>query len=198
MATEAKLRSVGRAAGVRVSPEEYERIALDARHVVWELHRGRLREKPGMGVSHNRTVVRLGRQLLRQLGEDAFEVRINLGRVRRDDDNFYVPDVFVVPAATVAAIEDRPGVLEVYLDPLPLVVEVWSPSTGGYDVNTKLPDYQRRRDVEIWRIHPYERTLTAWRRQDDGSYVETLHTGGMVEPVALPGVTIDLDLLFDA
>ncbi len=44
---------------------------------------------------------------------------------------------------------------------------------------------------------PYERTLTAWRRRDDGSYSETVYTGGVVEPVALPGVTIDLGLLFD-
>ena len=79
---------------------------------------------------------------------------------------------------------------------MPLVVEVWSPSTGDYDVETKLQEYQRRGDLEIWRIHPYEQTLTAWRRQPDGSYTETLYRGGRVQPVALPNVTIDLDDLF--
>ena len=60
----------------------------------------------------------------------------------------------------------------------------------------KLREYQRRGDLEIWRIHPYEHTLTAWRRQPDGSYAESLHTSGTVSPNALPGVTIDLDALF--
>lgn len=80
--------------------------------------------------------------------------------------------------------------------PLPLVVEVSSPSTGDYDVDTKLPEYQRRGDLEIWRVHPYDHALTAWRRQPDGSYLEMGHTGGGVRPVALPGVAIDLDALF--
>ena len=99
-------------------------------------------------------------------------------------------------AEQTAAIPDRPGVLEVYAGPLPLVVEVWSPSTGDYDVEEKFPEYQRRGDEEIWCIHPYERTLHDWWRQPDGTYAETVFTGGKVQPVALPGVTVDLDALF--
>ena len=76
------------------------------------------------------------------------------------------------------------------------MVEVWSRSTGEYDVNTKFPEYKRRGDREIWRLHPYERTLTSWRQQPDGSYTETRFTGGIVHPVALPGVAVDLDALF--
>ena len=80
--------------------------------------------------------------------------------------------------------------------PLPLVVEVWSPSTGDHDVDTKIPEYQRRGDQEIWRLHPFERTLTMWRRQPDGAYVETTVYGGTVSPTAFPWVTIDLDAVF--
>ena len=86
--------------------------------------------------------------------------------------------------------------LEIFDEPLPLVVEVWSPSTGGYDLDAKLPEYQRRGDAEIWRLHPYERTLTVSRRLPDGGYAETVHTGGVVRPIALPGVAVDLDALF--
>jgi Uma2 family endonuclease len=86
--------------------------------------------------------------------------------------------------------------LAIFSGPLPLVVEVWSSSTGDYDVDTKLPVYQERGDLEIWRIHPYARTLTSWQRQPDGSYQETIHRGGIVTPVALPGVAIDLETLF--
>ncbi len=86
--------------------------------------------------------------------------------------------------------------LEVYAEPLPLVVEVWSPSTGDYDHATKLQDYQQRGDREIWLLHPYEHTLTAWRRRPDGSYARTMHRYGLVTPVALPGGRIDLESLF--
>jgi Uma2 family endonuclease len=80
---------------------------------------------------------------------------------------------------------------------MPFVAEVWSPSTGRYDVDTKLPAYQRRGDREIWRLHPYERTLSVWQRQPDGSYREFIHHGGLVPVASLPGVAIDLDALFD-
>ena len=79
---------------------------------------------------------------------------------------------------------------------MPLVVEVWSPSTGDFDVAVKLREYQLRGDAEIWLVHPYDRTLTAWRRQTDGGYSETLYREGSIEPVALPGVRIELAALF--
>jgi hypothetical protein len=46
-------------------------------------------------------------------------------------------------------------------------------------------------------IHPYHRTFTAWRRQPDETYTETLHPTGSIQPVALPNVTITRDTLFD-
>jgi len=57
--------------------------------------------------------------------------------------------------------------------------------------------YRERGDAEIWFIHPYERTLTAWRRQPDGTYREDLYRGGLISVVSLPGVTIDFDALLD-
>jgi hypothetical protein len=39
--------------------------------------------------------------------------------------------------------------------------------------------------------------LTSWQQQPDGSYQETVYRGGTITPVALPGVTIDLEALFD-
>lgn len=117
--------------------------------------------------------------------------------MRRTAENYFIPDVFVIPVELVRPLRGLRNVLEAYDAPLPLVVEVWSPSTGAYDIDTKLPEYQRRGDLEIWRLHPFDRTLTAWRRQPDGSYTENHYTGGLVQPVALPNVTIDLDTLFD-
>jgi Uma2 family endonuclease len=179
-----------------ISEEAYKRFVLSGVEGSWELHDGRLVEKPAMTFRHGQIPMLLGHFLLSQLDRAQFQVVSEL-RVRRSSATVFVPDLMVVPAAYSEEIRDRP-VLAIFSDPLPLVVEVWSPSTGDYDVDAKLPVYQQRGDLEIWLIHPYERTLTAWRRQPDGSYQETIHREGVVKPAALPGVAIDLGALFDA
>jgi hypothetical protein len=67
--------------------------------------------------------------------------------------------------------------------------EVLYPTLGlrlfGLD-ETKLREYKGRGDQEIWRIHPHERTLTAWRRQPDGSCSETVYRTGTVQPLRCP------------
>jgi Uma2 family endonuclease len=177
-----------------VSEETYRRLALANTQL--ELHRGQLREKPGMSVEHNDVTDQLLAQLYRQLDRGEYRLRANFGRLRRSADTYYIPDVMVIPTAMVQALRQRPGSLDAYRDPVPLVVEIWSPATGSYDINEKLADYQQRGDLEIWRIHPYERTVTAWRREPDGRYVETIHRHGAVQVASLPGVVIDLDALF--
>ena len=181
-----------------MTAEEYERIALVDPERPWELHSGRLREKPGMAWDHTDILSHLSHLLQLQLNRDEFRVHLTGSRLRGSTENYYIPDVAVVPLHLATGLRGRRDRLEVYRDPLPLVVEVWSPSTGDYDVDAKLPAYQERGDLEIWRLHPYERTLTAWRRQSDGTYAETVYHGGMVQPAPLPDVAIDLDLLFDA
>ena len=179
-----------------VSEAAFEKLALEEQDAQWELHCGTLRRKPDdMSWEHNYLADELDGLLRQQLDPQQFRIRINMGYVRRSSDSYYIPDVYVVPSDVVRAHRGERG-LEVYRTPLPLVIEIWSPSTGGYEVNSKLPEYQKRGDLEIWRVHPYERTLIAWRRQPDGAYTETLYTSGVVYPSALPGVAIDLDLLF--
>jgi Uma2 family endonuclease len=154
-----------------------------------------------MTAHHGGLIRTLDRMLVLQLealvpGE--YEVSAGTAKVRVAAATFYIPDLCVLPRELVLRKQhETPTRLEVYEEPLPLVVEVWSPSTGDYDVEEKLREYQRRGDTEIWRIHPYERTLTAWRRQPDGGYTESLQNGGEIRPIALPGVTIEIDRLFD-
>ena len=184
--------------GMEVSERSYQRLALEEVDRQWELHRGRLREKPPMRWEHLDVSSYLGHLLQFQLNRKEFRVFVEGGRLRRTAKNYYIPDVSVVPVELGESLRGRPGQLAFFNEPLPLVVEVWSQSTGDYDVNDKIPEYRRRGDREIWRLHPYERTLTAWRRQPDGSYAETQYRGGVVRVEALPNVTIDLDQLFDA
>jgi Uma2 family endonuclease len=178
-----------------VSEQEFRKLALEDPDGHWELYCGRPRKKPDMTLDHNRTTRELFFMLRSQLDPARFDVSVNMGQVRISEDNYFIPDVYVIPVELQAALRGR-RVLEAYEAPLPLVVEVWSPSTGAYDARSKLAEYQRRGDHEIWLIHPYDRTLTAWHRQLDGSYVETSYVGGKVQPLSLPGVTIDLDALF--
>lgn len=180
-----------------VSEQTYRQLALEDPHGQWELHCGVLRQKPPMTFEHNYITTELFARLIQQLNRQELDVRSNIGHVKRSPENYYIPDVYVVPADIVRAHRGQRDILEVYEGPLPLVIEVWSPSTGDYDVRTKLEEYQRRGDLEIWLIHPYDRTLTAWTRQADGGYLSKQYAGGIVHPVALPGVAINLDTLFD-
>ncbi|MBA2597382.1 MAG: Uma2 family endonuclease [Chloroflexia bacterium] len=180
----------------RMSEQAYQEFVLSGVEGRWELHDGQLVEKLGMSWEHDDLAERLGYLLRHQLDRAEFRVRVNGGRVRKSDNTVFMPNVMVVPTAYGQEFRGRPGILAIFAGPLPLVVEVWSRSTGNDDIDSKLPIYQQRGDLEIWRIHPYERTLTSWQRQPDGSYRETLHRDGMIEPIALPGVTIDLAELF--
>jgi Uma2 family endonuclease len=177
-----------------VSEETYRQVALEDFEGQWELHCGRLVQKPGMSYEHGHLTTRLFGSLLTQLDDREFTARSNHARTRTAG-SYYLPDVCVIPMDLFRPHRGEGG-LEFYDAALPLVVEVWSPSTGDYDLNEKLREYQRRGHLEIWMIHPYDRTLRAWIRQADGSYTDALHTGGVIQPVALPNVTINLDTFF--
>jgi Uma2 family endonuclease len=180
----------------RITEEAYQQFVLSGVEGRWELHHDRLVEQPGRSWKHGSVVTELITLFHQQLDRAEYHVFSGL-RVRTPAATVFLPDVMIVATSYGDAIRDLP-VLAIFSDPLPLVVEVWSPSTGDYDVDAKLPVYQQRGDLEIWRIHPYERTLTAWRQQPDGSYHETLQRDGTITPVALPGVTIDLGALLDS
>ncbi len=181
-----------------ISFETYQRVALEDGDEQWELVCGRLRKKPPMTIDHRTVIVELTVLLHGQLHKAQFVVSANHTRLRAGD-SYYIPDLVVIPREVQErATAGHTGVIDLFDEPMPLVIEVWSPSTGEYDVSTKLPEYLRRGDAEIWLIHPVERWLRAWRRQPDGSYSETLYTGdAAIEPVALSGVRIALAALFE-
>jgi Uma2 family endonuclease len=182
----------------RMTEEEFRSFSLSDGNGQWELVRGQLRERPGMSVRHGDVMFLMAHLLQGQLDRNAFRLRVQHARLRRSADTYYIPDIAVIPTTLVQVLLDLPGeTLDAYPEQLPLVIEIWSPSTGRYDIDEKLPGYQARGDLEIWYVHPYERTLTAWSRQPDGTYIETVYRGGTVRAEALPGVAIDLDTLFE-
>jgi Uma2 family endonuclease len=181
----------------RMSVQAYEDFVLSGVEGLWELHDGVLVEKPGMSWRHLDIVTELVYLLRSQLDRAKYRVFAE-GRVRRAADTVLLPDVMVLPAAYGEPIVDDTG-LAIFSGPLLLVVDVWSRSTGDYDLNTKLPVYQERGDREIWRIHPFERTLTRWIWQPDGTYAMSVHHGGVLILAAVPdaeiAIQIDLDWL---
>jgi Uma2 family endonuclease len=179
-----------------ISVKTYEQVALEDGDETWELAHGVLRKKPGVTAEHSGVMSALARQLYLRLDENQYDLRVNSTRLRIPSGSFYVPDLVVVPRTLVLRARGRPDQLEVYAEPMPLVVEVWSRSTGDYDVEVKLQEYQARQDNEIWRLHPYQRTLTAWRLQPDGTYDRREYPGGTVRPIALPDVEVDVVALF--
>jgi Uma2 family endonuclease len=177
----------------RLSEQEYRELVFSDDDHTWELWDGVLVEKPPMSMRHDDIAAYLGNQLMNQLDRSVYRVNINGGKTRYTARNFFVPDVVVIPAALKRPFGDDPNAFNAFAEPFPLVVEIWSRTTGGYDIEAKLPLYRARGDQEIWFIHPSQRTLTVWRRQSDGSYEETGYTGGLVPVASLPGVFIDLD-----
>ena len=180
-----------------ISEHDYRELALNDLDRKWELGDGVPVEKPWMSITHNDVAFYLELALGNPLNPRAYRVNVNGDRAHISPRAYYIPDVIVIPADYQRSFDHDPRALGVYAKPLPLVAEVWSPTTGHYDVATKLEGYRGRGDLEIWFIHPCERTPTAWRRQPEGSYTEELYRSGVAPVASLPGVTIDLDVLLD-
>lgn len=182
--------------GMALSGEQYEHLILSDPNETWELVDGRLREKPTMTIGHEDAALELAVSLRIQLDRREYRVGHNGSRTKRADRSYFVPDVVVFRVADITTAVANPRAVDAHAVPAMLVVEVWSPSTGDYDIEGKLPEYRERGDLEIWRLNPFDHTLTAWRRQPDGAYAESAYRGGTIAPAELPGVTIDLDTLF--
>jgi Uma2 family endonuclease len=176
-----------------MSREEYEQLVLGDPDRPWEIIGGQLREKPAMSYAHNYGSLEL-RDLLRdQLDRNRYYVSVNLARLHNPHDTYVIPDIVVIPVDLTLDFRARPRSVEIYVDPVPLVAEFLSPSTGKYDVEGKLEAYKERGDREIWIVHPDERWLTAWRRRPGGTYDDLMIRSGTISPIALPGVTIVLE-----
>jgi Uma2 family endonuclease len=195
---DALVKNYERVGPVPIDETDYLRVALNDPATKWELRDGLLMEKPQMSFVHGGIVIWLRDSLVYQLDRSHYLVFADASRLRRTARTYLIPDVAVIPTELFRRyVQSQPDGLGVFVEPIPFVAEAWSPSTGDYDINEKIPEYRRRGDREIWRLHPYERTLTTWRRQEDGTYSTSVYHGGVVHVESLPGVTIDLDALFD-
>jgi len=74
-----------------------------------------------------------------------------------------------------------------------LIIEV-SDSTLRYDRNVKLPLYARHGIPEMWIADLQHNELLLYRNPQDGTCLDQQSTTapGIIQPVALPGIAIDL------
>lgn len=76
------------------------------------------------------------------------------------------------------------------------IAEVLSPTTASHDQTVKLRTYERAGVLEVWFVHPSDRTLTV-HRLEHGHYGRPiiLELKGLIAIGAVPDVAIDWDLL---
>jgi Uma2 family endonuclease len=112
-----------------VSEQEFRQLVLEDPDGHWELYCGLPRQKPGMTLEHNHVMTELFGILWQQLDRTQFDLRANAGHVQHTPQHYFIPDVFVIPVALQAPLRGTRA-LESCTAALPLVVEIWSPSTG--------------------------------------------------------------------
>lgn len=108
-----------------ISVATYELVALEDSDDRWELDRGHLRSKPGGTIEHNCVLSALHHRLVLQLERRDWSVGTNTCRLRVSANTYFVPDLCVIPREFVQRrLREMPDRLEVYDEPMPLVVEV--------------------------------------------------------------------------
>jgi len=179
---------------LRLDGATYERlVAEDPAFKLMELFDGVPVEKPPMGWHHGDLGSELTFVLRLQVDPLTYRLRANHARLALPGgDNYYIPDVAVIPNDPPSSLRE----LDLHREPVPLVVEIWSPRTGSYDAAAKLPGYRARGDAELWWLDLRGPSLTRWIRRPGGEYAEEVRRGGVVDLAALPDVRVDFDALF--
>ena len=176
----------------RITVHDYHRmaeigvLAPDARV---ELIEGEIIDMPPIGLEHLSVCDQLNRLLVRAVGDGGI-VRVQ-GSVRLSDITEPEPDLAVLaPRQDFYRHEFASG-----RDVL-LLVEV-SQSTLRYDVDVKVPLYARHGVAEVWIVDLVNRCILTFSDPADGQYRAraTIESLGVLHPVALPDVSLDLSRL---
>ena len=178
----------------RITVDEYYRmaetgiLAPDARV---ELIEGEIIDMAPIGFEHAWVVLELNRRLIQAAGDLAMV--LPQSGVRLSDISEPQPD-FALLKPPVASYRKR---IAAAADTF-LLIEV-SDSTLRYDLQVKAPLYARHGVPEYWILDWNGRQLRSFRAPADGQYTEVTSTSepGLVAPLALPSVQIDLTTLWD-
>lgn len=121
-----------------------------------------------------------------------FDVRLpKAGETDDQIDTVVQPDVLIVCDLNKLDVRGMRGAPD-------WLAEVLSPTTASHDQIVKLPVYERAGVLEVWLIHPTDRTLTIYRLES-GRYGRPIvhQLKGRTTMSAISGVSIDWDRLPD-
>ena len=178
----------------RITVDEYYRMAEvgilppDARV---ELIEGEIIDMAPIGPGHGGTVMQLDRLLQKAVGDCAYVFVQSSERL--SDISEPQPDLALVKPRSDLYKNQHPSPADTFL-----IIEV-SESSLRYDLQVKAPLYARHGLPEYWVIDLKGRQVRFFRSPDAGQYTDVTSTGtpGVVAPVALPDVKIDLTHVLD-
>jgi Uma2 family endonuclease len=160
---------------------------------------GELRERP-MTVRnrfHSRAMIRVGKFLDNWLDQQPSPRGQVLGgevgvRLRRDPDTTVGVDVVYVSADVLVRQTQKPPLIEGVPT---LAVEILLPKDTFKEIHEKITVYQSAGVPLVWVVHPYDRTVTVYRRDAE---LELFNVGQELsgEP-HLPGFRVPVARLFE-
>ena len=173
----------------RITVDDYYRMAevgILSPEARVELIEGEIIDMPKMGPDHASLVAQLTRLVMKAVGEQA-HVLPQLP-VRLSDLSEPVPDLALVKPQADFYRKHHPRPVDTFL-----IIEI-SDSSLRYDLQVKAPLYARHGIPEYWIVDVQGRQIRFFRSPQSGQYTDVVSTDapGVVSPVVLPDVTIDL------
>lgn len=156
-----------------------------------EYHRGEVFLMGGARRAHGRVVSNLNAALVTALRGSPCQVFTEAMKLQVADDTILYPDLFVTCDPADLATE------QIFRAPT-LVVEVLSPSTGGYDRGQKFALYRRVPALrEYLLVDPEARRVDDFLRREDGTWTFSDLSAGDTVPLASLGVALSLAQVFE-
>ena len=156
-----------------------------------DLIEGRIIDMPHEGPDHVGTIAYLNQLMIDTFRNHA--ITLIQSTVRLSDISLPQPDITLLKprADFYRKAHARP-------DDMLLVAEV-SRTTRRYDLGHKVPFYARHGIPEVWVFDLEDTNLHVFRRPMRGDYAEraVIQTPGILQPLALPHVQVDVSKVFD-
>ncbi len=174
--------------GLRITTEEFQQLDDDGYR--YELVDGVVTVTPSPTPQHQDAL----REILVQIdmylrghpeGKVFPELDVCLGEGVTGGDLVYRPEVIFIRRESLAQMRER------VVGPPDLVVEVVSPGSRRYDLETKKDDYERFGVLEYWVIDPPKESMTFFRLQG-GRFIEAPPEGDRFSSQAVRGFVLDL------
>ncbi len=119
-----------------------------------------------------------------------FDVRFHEG-ITNDDSIIDVVQPDLVVICDPSKLDDRGC-----LGAPDFIVEIISPSTAGKDYILKSKLYEKNGVKEYWIVHPIDNIIQVYLLDGDKYHISSYEGKGSIEAATLPGLIIDLDIVF--